>query len=738
MRWMMLGSWAMALALGCGRAPVADSAAPAAMPGPEASPTTEASAAAFVYPDTPRVDHADVYHGVRVADPYRWLENIDDEATRAWVEAQNRVTFSYLETIEARESIRTRLTELWNYERWGVPSRHGDVYVVQRNDGLQDQSVLYTLASLDAKPKVLIDPNGFSEDGTVALAGTVFSHDGQRVAYGVSDAGSDWEVWKVRDVKTGKDLEDELRWIKFSSPSWTKDGKGFYYSRYAAPEGENALAAVNDEQKLYYHRLGQSQDRDRLVYERPDHPKWSFDGRVTEDGRYLVITVKVGTDPKTSVFYRDLRDKKRRTVELLPGFVARYRFVGNDGPRFWFFTDHEASRGRLVEIDVRKPKKHEEVIPETQQVLRGVSVVGDRFLTHYLDNAASRIRVFRLDGEHERDIELPGLGSISGLSGKRSHRETFYAYTSFATPATIYRYDIGGGASSVFREPDVVFDPGAYETEQVFYASADGTKVPMFITHRKGVARDGTNPTYLYGYGGFNIPLTPGFSVPNLVWMEMGGIYAVPNLRGGGEFGEGWHQAGTKLDKQNVFDDFIAAAEYLVDNDWTSTPKLAIGGRSNGGLLVGAAITQRPDLFGAALPGVGVMDMLRFNKFTIGWAWESDYGSPKDPEQFAALRAYSPYHNVTGNTDYPATLVYTADHDDRVVPAHSYKFAAALQHGHVGADPVLIRIDTRSGHGAGKPTSKKIDEWADLWGFLVDNLDVDMGGPNSSNRAAAR
>ena len=693
--------------------------------GDSASVGSEPAAApAFVYPQTRRTNHVDVYHGIEVADPYRWLEKNDDDATRAWVEAQNALTHQVLDTIEARDALRNRLTALWNYERWGVPTRRGELFVVDRNDGLQNQSVVYKLKRLDGTPEVLIDPNTLSEDGTVALAGMVFSHDGKRVAYGVSEAGSDWEVWKVRDVATGEDLEDEIRWIKFNPPTWTHDGKGFFYSRYEPPKKGKALADVNEKQKLYYHRLGQPQSADEVVYARPDEPKWGFSGKVTDDGRYLVITVKIGTEPRTSILYQDLRAAKPSTVELLPGFTARWRFVGSSGTKLWFFTDEGAPRGHIVQIDLRRPSERTVLVPQSEDTLRGVSVVGNRFLAEYLHDAASRVRVFRLDGKHERDLELPGLGTVSGLTGKPSDKETFYAFTSFTRPTTVYRYDIVKGVSEVFREPKVGFDPEDYETEQVRYRSADGTEVPMFIAYKKGIARDGNNPTYLYGYGGFNIPLTPSFSVANLVWMEMGGVHAVPNLRGGGEFGEQWHLSGTRLHKQNVFDDFIAAAEYLVANQWTSTPKLAVGGRSNGGLLVGAVITQRPELFGAALPGVGVLDMLRFNKFTIGWAWESDYGSPQNAEEFAALRAYSPYHNVREGTAYPATLIYTADHDDRVVPAHSYKFAAALQHAQAGDDPVLIRIDTRAGHGAGKPTSKRIEEWVDLWGFLVDRLDM--------------
>jgi len=679
------------------------------------------------YPASPRVDHVDVYHGVSVPDPYRWLEEPDSAQTRAWIDAQNAVTERYLGTIASRETLRQRLETLWDYERWGVPTRHGDRYVVDHNDGLQDQSVLYTLDRLDAEPRLLLDPNTLSKDGTIALTETVFSEDGRYMAYGLSASGSDWQVWHVRDVLTATDTEDELRWIKFSSASWTKDGRGFYYGRYDEPKEGAELEALNYDQKLYYHRLGTPQTSDRLVYARPDQREWSFEGQVSDDGRYLVITVDVGTDPKTSIFFQHLSGGSETnvpTVELLPGFQARYTFVGNEGPVFWFLTDDEAPRGRLIAIDTRKPDRSQwrELIPEQRETLERVNVVGDRFVTAYLNDAHTQVRVFALDGTPEREIELPGIGTSWGFEGERDHIETFYGYTSFGRPSTIYRYDFASGRSEVFRAPEVAFDPADFETSQVFYTSADGTRIPMFLTYKKGLVRDGQNPTYLYGYGGFNISLTPSFTVPNLVWMELGGILAVPNLRGGGEYGESWHQAGIKVHKQNVFDDFVAAAEWLIAEKYTRPQSLAIGGRSNGGLLVGAAMTQRPELFAAALPGVGVMDMMRFNQFTIGWAWESDYGSPANPDEFAALLAYSPYHNLREGTPYPATLVYTADHDDRVVPAHSFKFAAALQWAHRGNTPVLIRIDTKAGHGRGKPVAKQIEEWADLWGFLLENV----------------
>jgi prolyl oligopeptidase len=712
--------------LGCPKAADTSSTQPA-IPIVGSAPSEKQ--AALQYPESQRVEHVDNYHGVEVPDPYRWLEDLDADETKAWVAAQQSLTQDYLGKLEQRDAIAKRLTALWNYERFGVPRREGKRYIISRNDGLQNQEVLYTLDSLDAEPKLLLDPNTLSKDGTVALSGEAFTHDGSLMAWGVSASGSDWQTWRVRDVATGKDLPDTIEWVKFGVPSWARDGKGFFYERYDAPAGGNELEQVNDNQKVWYHELGDPQSKDTLVYARPDEPKWGFSSKVTEDGRYLVITVNLGTDPKKNIFFQDLKAKgKRKTVELLTGFEAKYTFVGNDGPRFWFVTDKGAPRGAVVEIDVRKKGSAKVLIPEQVETLQSVALVGERFVLSYLSNAHAKVSVHELDGKHERDVALPGLGSVNGFTGQRRDTETFFSYQSFATPAEIHRLDMQTGKVEAYKKPKVAFDPDAFEVEQVFYESRDGTKVPMFVAHRKGLEKNGDNPTYLYGYGGFNVPLTPSFSVPDLVWMEMGGVFAMPNLRGGGEFGEEWHEAGTKLVKQNVFDDFIAAAEWLVKEKYTSPDKLAIGGRSNGGLLVGASMTQRPDLFAAALPGVGVMDMLRFNKFTIGWAWESDYGSPEDPAQFKALFAYSPYHNLKKGTRYPATMVYTADHDDRVVPAHSYKFAAALQWAHEGERPVLIRIDSKAGHGRGKPTAKKIEEWTDLWAFLVENLGMKVDG----------
>jgi prolyl oligopeptidase len=577
----------------------------------------------------------------------------------------------------------------------------------------------------------LLDPNTFSEDGTVALAGIAISRDGRYLAYGLSRSGSDWQEWKVRDIETGEDLPDHLRWVKFSGASWTLDGQGFFYSRYDEPAPGSEYESANYFQKLYYHRLGTPQSEDVLVYHRPDQKEWGFAGGVTEDGNYLIISVWRGTDPKNLIFYKDLRDPQSPVVELIREFEAEYSFVGNDGSRFWLLTDCQAPRRRLVAIDLEQPDQVQEVIPEAEETLQGVSLINNQFVAFYLKDAHTQIKTFALDGSYLGEIPLPGLGSASGFGGKRYDTETFYTFTSFTTPPTIYRYDFTSGTSTLFRQPQVDFDPQAYEVQQVFYTSKDGTRIPMFLVHRRGLARTGDHPTLLYGYGGFGISLTPSFSVGLVAWLEMGGVYAQPSLRGGGEYGEEWHQAGTKLNKQKVFDDFIAAAEWLIAHGYTNPAKLAISGGSNGGLLVGACLVQRPELFAAALPAVGVFDMLRFHKFTIGWAWISEYGSPENPEEFKALYAYSPLHNLKPGTAYPATLITTADHDDRVVPAHSFKFAAALQAAQGGSQPILIRIDTKAGHGAGKPTSKLIEEAADRWAFLVQVLGIPWDGTGS-------
>ena len=675
----------------------------------------------FNYPTSYQQDLVNLYHNVTVKDPYRWLENPNSEETQAWIKAQNQVTFNYLDQISAREQIKQRVTHLWNYEKFDIPFQEGSRYFYWKNDGLQNQSVLYTLSSLDASPKVLIDPNLLSEDGTVAISNVSVSRDGKLIAYGLSSSGSDWIEWKVREIETGKELSDNLKWSKFSSVSWTSDHRGFFYSRYDEPNQATKLEDTNYFQKLYYHRLGTSQSEDLLIYHRPDQKEWGFNGQGTEDGRYLIITVWCGAEPTKLVFYKDLQASDGEVMELISEFEANYRFIDNDGHIFWFSTDFNAPRFRVVAIDINNPaQKHwQEVIPQAAETLKSVNLVNNQFIANYLKDARSSIKIFNLDGSLSTEVELPGIGSAFGFAGKRHQRETFYLFTSFTTPSTIYRYDLVSGKSSIFRQPQVDFDPDQYETKQVFYRSKDGTKVPMFITAKKGLNLDGNNPTYLYGYGGFNVSLTPNFSISNLVWMEMGGVYAVPNLRGGGEYGEQWHQAGMKLNKQNVFDDFIAAAEWLIENKYTCAEKLALTGGSNGGLLVGACMTQRPDLLAAAVISVGVMDMLRFHKFTIGWAWCPEYGTPENEEEFKALYAYSPLHNLKSGTSYPATLITTADTDDRVVPAHSFKFTAALQEAQSADRPVLIRIETKAGHGAGKPTSKIIDEIVDKLSFLV-------------------
>ena len=585
------------------------------------------------HPRTHRVGQVDDYHGTRVADPFRWLENPDSPESRRWIEAQNVVTSNYLAKIPSRAALKERLTKLWNYERFGLPYKEGQRYFYSRNDGLQNQAVLYSLPDLDAPPQVLLDPNTLSKDGTVALKSYVISHDGTLMAYGLSAAGSDWEEWRLRDVATAKDRPDVLKWVKFSSASWSRDGKGFFYSRYAEPDESTKLQSVNFFQKLYYHRVGTVQSEDILVYERPDQKEWKFDGEVTEDGRWLVITCTQGTDVKNRVLLADLKSgatpvtteglKQRPVRPLLMDFDSSYNFVGNDGSVFYFQNDLGAPRGRLIAIDIDQPERARwrVIIPESLDTLSHVSILNHQFITTWMHHAHSSVRVYNKLGKLIRDVELPGLGTASGFSGHPTDTETFFSFASFTQPSTIYRHNLATGESKIFRSPVVQFDPKDFETSQVFYQSKDGTRVPMFISHKKGLELNGQNPTLLYGYGGFNISLTPAFSPATLAWMQMGGVYAQPNLRGGGEYGEDWHQSGTKLRKQNVFDDFIAAAEWLIEHQYTSSRRLAISGGSNGGLLVGACLTQRPELFGACLPAVGVLDMLRFHKFTIGWAW---------------------------------------------------------------------------------------------------------------------
>ena len=682
------------------------------------------------YPKARKSDHVDTYHEVEVSDPYRWLEDPDSDETRKWIKAQNELTEEFLSGIFVRGFLRDRLTTLWNFERFGMPSRRGGRTLFSKNDGLQDQSVLYVVGD-DGEARVLLDPNSLSDDNTVSLANYSLSWDGRYLAYGLSDGGSDWRVWHVRNIESGVDLDDVITRNKFGGFAWAGDGSGFFYSRYDAPEEGTELRAINSPPDIVFHRLGTSSDADRLVVSRPEEEGISQSFSLTEDKRMLVVSrwdstsghntlrlVPIGAGSATG--------EAAHTV-IVDGFDAQYRFIGDDGTTLFVQTDLGASRWKVVGIDFATPERENwrDVIPESENAIRGVSAVGRRLIVSYMKDSTSRVSVFGLDGEFQREIKLPGIGTAGGFGGELDSADTFYSFTSFTQAPTIYRYDIESGTSEVYREPTIDFDASVYETYQVFYESKDlFTRIPMFITHRKDIDLDGKRPTYLYGYGGFNVSLTPSFSVANLVWLELGGILAVPNLRGGGEYGEDWHEAGTKLKKQNVFDDFAYAARWLIRNEYTTPKKLAIGGGSNGGLLVGACMTQEPWLYGAALPAVGVLDMLRYHKFTIGWAWERDYGTSDDYDEFRALLAYSPLHNVRAGDSFPATLVTTADHDDRVVPAHSFKFAAALQAAQAGPDPVLIRIETRAGHGGGKPTTKRIEEATDRLAFLYDALDL--------------
>ena len=678
------------------------------------------------YPATATVEHVDTYHGIDVPDPYRWLEDDvrESEAVASWVEGQNEITFAYLDSIPERDLIKARLTELWDYDRYSVPVKEGGRYFYSHNSGLQNQSVIYVQTRLDAEADVLIDPNTWSDDGTVALASYAPSPDGKHVAYMIQDHGSDWRKARVLEIDTGTVFEEELNWLKFTGLSWAKDGSGFYYSRYPATSEEEKFQSLNVNHAAYYHRLGTSQEDDELVYHRPEHPDWNHSADVTDDGAHLVITSWKGTDNRYQIVHQDLTDPDAVPELLIEGFDYDYSLVGNVGSELYFRTNKDAPRNRLIAIDVdnRDPENWREVIAQADDVLGGVSLVGGKIVADYMQDAQTVVKVFDLAGKQTGTVSLPGIGTASGFSGKLDDPETFFYYTSYNTPTTVNRLDVETGEVSVFRQPEVGFNPGDYVVRQVFYESQDGTRVPMFISHHKDLKPDAKTPTMLYGYGGFNISLTPSFSITRLAWMEMGGIYAVANLRGGGEYGEKWHKAGTKLQKQNVFDDFIAAAEYLIAENHTNPSKLAIFGGSNGGLLVGAVVNQRPDLFGAAMPAVGVMDMLRFHKFTAGRFWVDDYGSSDEADEFNALFAYSPYHNIKSGSDYPAVLVTTADTDDRVVPGHSFKYAAALQHGQPGGAPKLIRIETSAGHGAGTPTEKVIRDYADQWAFLVRNL----------------
>tara|TARA_R110002096_G_scaffold203718_13_gene389082 strand:+ start:7431 stop:9545 length:2115 start_codon:yes stop_codon:yes gene_type:complete len=681
------------------------------------------------YPDATRLEHIDEIHGRRVADPYRWLEDVDSEETKAWVAAQNELADSYFAEAPGREWIEKRLTELWDYDKYGLPRKVGNRLFYTRKTGLQNQSILFWQEDAPgAELQLLLDPNTLSEDGTVSLSGWSVSDDGKYLAYGLSEAGSDWMTWKVRDVETAKDLDDHLEWIKFSGASWARDGSGFYYSRYPEIENEEELEAVNLNQKVYFHRVGDAQADDQLVYERPDHSKWGFSSWVTEDGKYLTLSVWESSGDKNALIYRDLEaGAEAPFVELIPDIEDEYSILGNDGAIFYFKTNLNAPNGRVISIDTENPDQApKEILPESDYPLDDVNLIGNHLYATYMVDVLARVQVHDLSGNLVKKIKLPGVGSIWGFGGKRDTRDLFYYYSGYTEPGSVHRYKIESGTSELFAKPDVDFEADLFETRQVFYPSNDGTKIPMFVTCRKDLELDGSHPTYLYGYGGFNISLTPYYSTSIATWLEMGGVYAVANLRGGGEYGEAWHLAGTKDQKQNVFDDFQAAAEFLISEGYTKTEKLAIGGGSNGGLLVGACINQRPELYGAAIAQVGVFDMLRFHKFTIGWAWTEDFGDPDNADEFPALLEYSPYHRVQSAVAYPATLITTADHDDRVFPAHSFKFGAALQHVQIGEEPVLMRIETKAGHGAGKPTSKQIEEIVDKWSFLARELEMDV------------
>ena len=690
----------------------------------------------FDYPETRKEAVSDTLHGVVVEDPYRWLEDDHDPEVLEWVDAQNEVTFDHLRSLPEREALRDQLTELWDYARQTAPFRFGEHWFVRANDGLQDQDVLYRLADADAPRsdwEVLLDPNALSEDGTVSLGATAFTEDGRLMAYALGESGSDWREFRVLEVETGAQLDDHLRWIKFSGASWTHDNAGFFYSRYPEPDPDAAQGGLNRRQTVWYHTLGTAQDADRLVFSRPDRPDWGVGAQVSDDGRYVVFTVGEGTDERKRIQVLDLRDGANpdfsgEVVPLLDDFEASWEFLGNDGRRFYFLTDRDAPRYRVVALNLARPTPENwlEVVPEGDSTLERARIVGDRLALAYLDDARSRVFLHTLDGEREREVALPGIGSVSQLTGGRKDDALHFVFSSFLSPPTVYRYDLASGELSTHYAPEFPFDFDEYETNQIFFSSDDGTEIPLFLTHRKDFSRDGENPTLLYGYGGFNISLRPGFNPSTLVFLERGGVYAQANLRGGGEYGEPWHRAGMLENKQNVFDDFIAAAEFLIHDSVTQPDRLAIAGGSNGGLLVGAVLNQRPGLFGAALPAVGVMDMLRFHRFTIGWAWTSDYGSPDDPEMFPVLHAYSPYHNLAPGDSFPPTLVTTADHDDRVAPGHSFKYAARLQEVHgAGPNPVMLRVQKSAGHGGGMPVSMRVELEADRWAFVLHHLGVE-------------
>ena len=677
------------------------------------------------YPKARTIDQVDNYFGTKVKDPYRWMEDVDSPEIAAWIEEENKLTRGILDAVPERAQMHSRLMELINFERYTAPKRRGTRYFYSHNTGLQNQNIVYWTEGLDGKPQVLLDPNGMSADGTVALGGLSISDDGSLAAYSIADAGSDWVKWYVRDVTTGRDLEDVIAWSKFSSASWLKDNSGFFYQGYDAPEAE-ALKASNYFHKIFFHKLGTPQSEDTLIFDRPDDKELSLGAGVSDDGRYLLIYQSKGSSPKNELSVKDLAQPDASIIPISTVADALYSPIDNDGALFWIHTTLDAPNGRVVEVDLAQPgREHwKTIVPEGRHHLDSVSIVDDTLIANYLADAQSHIELYTRNGASLGLLNLPAIGTAAGFSGKRTDIETFFVFTNFTTPATIYRLDMKTLRSTPYREPKLQFDPALYQTEQIFYTSKDGTRVPMFLSYKKGLTLNGINPALLYGYGGFGVSLQPEFSSANLLWMEMGGLYAQPSLRGGGEYGESWHLAGTKLKKQNVFDDFIAAAEWLIENGYTSPKQLAISGASNGGLLVAACEVQRPELFGAVLPSVGVLDMLRFDKFTIGWAWKTDYGSPgEDVEEFQAIYRYSPLHQLKPGTAYPPTLITTADHDDRVFPAHSFKFAAALQAAQSGSNPILIRVETRAGHGAGTPLSKRIELAIDQYAFLLAVLE---------------
>lgn len=673
------------------------------------------------YPETKKVDQKDTYFGKVVEDPYRWLEDDRSEETGEWVKAQNEVTSDYLEKIPFRKNIEERLTKLWNYPKYSSPFKRGENYFFYKNDGLQNQSVLYTQKDLEADPEVFINPNEWSEDGTVALSGLSFSNDNRYAAYMIARSGSDWREIRIMDVESRKILEDKVEWVKFSAMSWAKDG--FFYSRYDKPEEGREFSRKNEYHKVFFHKVGTPQSEDRLVFEDTEHPQRNFYASTSEDGNYLAVMGSQGTSGN-NVMVKDLRKPKSEFITVVDNFEKDHSIVDFREGELLMVTTLDAPNKRLVKVDLSNPapENWQDMIAEKENLLESVSTAGEKLFVRYLENAYSKIYQYTAQGELEKEIKLPGIGSVYGFGGQKDSEEVFYTFTSFTVPSNIYRYTIENGESELFRSAQVDFDADQYETKQVVYTSKDGTEVPMFVVHKKGLELDGNNPTYLYGYGGFDISLKPGFSVSRLIWLEQGGIYAQPSLRGGGEFGQEWHEGGMLHNKQNVFDDFIAAGEFLIGEGYTSSERLAIAGGSNGGLLVGACMTQRPELFEVAFPAVGVLDMLRYHKFTIGWAWAVEYGSSEDSTHFDNLYGYSPLHNLKEGTEYPATMITTADHDDRVVPAHSFKFAATLQEKHAGNDPVLIRIETKAGHGSGKPTSKIIEEISDKYAFAWYNM----------------